>query len=180
VSRDNYFKVVDHESTCPYVAAERQLALALLNDAVRPDGRLRFPTLSDVHRCLINVHGFCMRRRNREGVLPGGWHLFYFRYHVLVRIKTTGTPIRPRPHMTVSLAVGADGKIGFGWDDELQKFSLSADKLPKAFSRAVQWDWRLWRYRDQAAEADEAWAQAVHFDFPEGFQAANAATIHLP
>jgi hypothetical protein len=96
----------------------------------------------------------------------------------LLRVKTTGTEMRPRPHMTLSLAVGPDMNIGLAWEDELGKFNKQGDKMPKVFSKVVHQDPSLWRYLPRAVVADESWAQAGHFDFPADFDVSEAATIH--
>lgn len=180
MSRDTYFRLTEHAAKCPFVAAEQLLVGDFMADFVDSNGCIKDRNLKDFHNRMVNHHQFCLRRRNQLGVRRGGWHLFYIRYHLLVRVKTSGTEVRHRPHMTISLAVGSDGRVSLEWDDELQKFSLGVDRLPKAFSRVVQTDWRSWRFWDRAAEADETWAQAVHFDFVEDCDMSSAATVHLP
>ncbi len=180
MSRDAYFRLAAHAKSCKNVQAERDLAKSFTTNDVGPDGRIKYNDLKSFHKHVLCDLGMCLRKRSTDDVLPGGWHLFYIAYHVLLRVKTTGTKMRPRPHATLSLAVGRDGKTGLGWDDELAKFSIQADQSPKAFSRYVQTDWRMWRYFELAAQADEIWAESVHFDFPADFDVSGAATIHLP
>jgi len=169
-----------HLAACPDSANERDLVRNLLGDLIDDNGLVRFQQLAAFHQTLIGDYNFILRLRTQRGVRPGGWHLFYVRYHLLLRVKTSGTDMRPRPHMTLSLAVGEDLQVGLGWDDELGKFSQAGDQLPKVFSRTVQQDPSLWRYLPRAVAADEVWAQAGHFDFPPNFDTSGAATIHLP
>lgn len=181
MSWKSYERYAKHHEECPYSALEREFARNLITDLIDEDGLVRSHNLRDFHNTLLGRYNFVQRRRTQQGVLPGGWHFFYIRYHLLLRVKTSGTEMRRRAHMTLSLAVGRDMRVGLEWDDELMKFSKSGDLLPKRFAlEVVNNDWSLWRYRERAAIADEIWAQACHFDFPNDFDVSGAATIHLP
>jgi hypothetical protein len=127
-----------------------------------------------LHEHLRYSYAFLLRRNTHEGVLPGGRHLFYVRGNVLLRVKTNGTWIRRRPHMTISEAVGLD------WNDEAAKFNRYGSVVPKLGSSRAGSDWRaLMRIGDYAAieASDQRWADLCHFDFPTGFSAVGAEAL---
>lgn len=174
MQRDIFFRGVAHQATCAYAEREREQANRLMQDIIDQDGRVRFHDLKAFHDCLISDYHFILRRRTQEAVLPGGWHLFYVWQHLLLRVKTSGTEMRPRPHMTLSFAEGLE------WPDELAKHTRDGSHVPKAFSIVVYSDHRLWRYWKRTMQAEQIWADAVHFDFPPDFDVSGARTIHLP
>lgn len=133
-------------------------------------------SLLDVHHRIIGELGFRFVRKTSEGTLPGGFQLFYLKDNVLVRIKTAGTAIRPRPHMTISLVNDA-----LDWDAERAKFSddgnLTAKTLVGAGSgsstpmRLIQCNPPLTR------DVQDTWAGRSHFDFAPGFDDSAAGVL---
>jgi hypothetical protein len=153
---------------------EEEFARRLLHDLLNASGLVRFPSAVDLHAHLLAVYAFALRRNTHEGVVPGGRHLFYVHGNVLLRVKTSGTFMRRRPHMTISEAVGLD------WNDEAAKFSRLGDVVPKLGSSRAGSDWRaLMRIGDYAAieASDQRWADLCHFDFVGNFSDAGAAAL---
>jgi hypothetical protein len=153
---------------------EQDFTRRLLLDLLNADGQVRFTSATALHVHLCRLYGFTLRRNTHEGVQAGGRHLFYVHGNVLLRVKTSGTRIRPRPHMTISEAVGLD------WNQEAAKFSRDGSVMPKLGSSRAGSDWRaLMRIGDyNAIEAsDQRWADLCHFDFVAGFSDAGAAAV---
>ena len=153
---------------------ELDFTRGFLLDLLDANGQVRFASASALHGHLCTAYGFTLARNTHEGVRAGGRHLFYVRGNVLLRVKTSGTWIRPRPHMTISEAVGLD------WNDEAAKFSRDGSVVPKLGSSRAGSDWRaLMRIGDlNAIEAsDQRWADLCHFDFVSGFCDAGAAAL---
>jgi hypothetical protein len=153
---------------------ELDFTRGLLLDLLDASGRVRFTSAAGLHGHLCTAYGFTLSRNSPEGVRAGGRHLFYVRGNVLLRVKTSGTWIRPRPHMTISEAVGLD------WNDEAAKFSRDGSVVPKLGSSRAGSDWRArMRIGDyNAIEAsDQRWADLCHFDFLAGFSDAGAAAL---
>ena len=165
---EEYVRIEDHVRRCAVRDLERQTSDLLRTMLLGPDGRVRVADLGTFHRVLTHRLGFQFVEGNQRFVLPPGWHLFYRFHHLLARVKTTGTVIRPRPHLTLSLAVG------LGWRDELQKIGAGGTSHPKVITRL---DPTLWRWAQRASDWEEAWAADVHFDFPQPFDASAAASI---
>jgi hypothetical protein len=165
---EEYAKIEDHVLSCGSRAAEELAARQMATTLLTSDGHVRLGDLGTFHRILTQRLFFTLVDATQNGVRPGGWHLFYRLGHLVCRVKTTGTNIRPRPHLTLSLA------IGLGWQDELQKFRADGRTLPKTFSRLDPSDWR---WAERASQWEESWAQQTHFDFPQPFDDAAAANI---
>jgi len=163
-------RVLESLTTGGEEAFARQLLLDLLN----ADGRVRFTSATALHNHLCQSHGFTLARNTHEGVQEGGRHLFYVRGNVLLRVKTSGTRIRPRPHMTVSEAVGLD------WNQEAAKFTRDGAVVPKLGSSRAGSDWRalmrIGNY-DAIEASDQRWADLCHFDFVDGFSDQGAAAL---
>jgi len=143
-------------------AAARQVIEGLTGGS----GNVDSTSLEDVHRRLIRDYGFAFTDKNSFGVLPGGYQLFYGKYHVLVRIKTVGTQKRPRPHLTVSLTLG-----GPGWEQERAKYNSRGRPSPALLSKdPIGKMPGLARLNSDLTDAQQdRWANDCHFDFPEGF-----------
>jgi hypothetical protein len=155
----------------PNAAAERQMMQSLLADMLDAAGCVRFKSVVSCHDHLVRRYGFTLVRNVTWGVRPGGRHLFFQQGHVLLRIKTSGTPMRTEPHMTISVTDGLE------WPDEVAKLSRHGDLIPKqgGVNRA---DFRsLMRLGPDAAAifaVDDAWADACHFNFTSGFDGSGA------
>jgi hypothetical protein len=150
----------------------------LLTDLLNKQGMVRFSSIVAFHNHVTQVYQFVLRDRNAKDVRPGGYHLFYVRGPLLMRVKTSGTSMHPAPHMTVSAATG------MGWDDETMKLSRFGDFIPKqgAVPRASRAsDWRplnrLGPDTNQIVASDQDWADACHFDFVDGFDGSGTATL---
>lgn len=158
----------------PNAAAQRQLMQNLLADLLDAQGCVRFKSIVACHDHLVRRHGFKLVRNVTWGVRPGGRHLFYTHGNVLVRIKTSGTPMRPTPHMTISVSDGLE------WPDEVAKLSRHGNLIPKlgGINRA---DFRsLVRLGPDVAQLsaiDDQWADACHFNFTKGFDGSNATGL---
>ena len=153
---------------------EQEFARALLQNLLDASGAVRFASATALDTHLRYSYSFALRRNTHEGVRPGGRHLFYVRGNVLLRVKTSGTWMRPRPHLTISEAVGLD------WTDEAAKFSRDGSVVPKLGSSRAGSDWRaLMRIGDfNAIEAsDQRWADLCHVDFVAGFTDTGAAAL---
>jgi hypothetical protein len=160
----------------PSAAAERDLVRRLLTDILDGDGRVRFKSVTMFHDHLERRYALELIQNATFGVRPGGRHLFYMNGNILLRLKTSGTDRRARPHLTISLATGLN------WPDEVGKFSRTGDLIPKlgGVPRAAS-DFRtLLRLGGdlEAIEAlDDAWANACHFDFVRGFDSTGAVAL---
>ena len=153
---------------------EDAIGQGLLQDLLGPDGKVRFTTTDSFHDYLRTTYGFRLRRNTEDGVVAGGRHLFYVRGNLLLRVKTSGTRIRPRPHMTISAATGLN------WPDEGAKFNQQGDVVPKLGASAAGSNWRALQRigdYDAIAASDQEWADSCHFDFPDGFSDAGAASL---
>ncbi len=140
----SFERYCEHLASCPESTKECELARDLFQVILDANGVVGFQRLGLFHQTLTSVYQFELRVKNQNAVLPGGWHFFYVRYHLLLRVSVRHE-IRQRPHMTLSLGVGADMNPGLGWDDELGKFNQDGDLLPKVFSKAIHNDPSLWR-----------------------------------
>src|SRR4051794_37947460 len=75
---------------------------------------VQVPSIREFHNRLCSSdYGFVLRKNTDEFVLPGGRQLFYVNGPILIRVKTKGTKLHPKHHMTVSLAEGLD------WPEEV-------------------------------------------------------------
>ena len=99
---------------------------ALLRDLLDADGRVRFMSVVSFHDHLCRRYQFVLRKNNTQSVRPGGRHLFYVNGPLLIRVKTSGTNVRPEPHMTVSLAEG------LSWPEEAAKFNRRGQTTPRS------------------------------------------------
>lgn len=146
-----------------------------LLQTVTRDGQVIFSNLLAFDSCL-RMFGFRLEQRDQQGVVPPGWHLFYVRGALLLRVKTSGTFVRRRPHMTLSAA------CGLSWDEEVSKFTTEAI-VPKVgiTGRLIQMnDWRLLsEYYGRTGALDDAWANRCHFDFVQPFNATGAASLEV-
>lgn len=165
---EQYARVEEHVRQCRMRSAEEETSKRFVTMLIGGDNRVRVADLGTFHRTLTQRLSFTVAQADQRFVLPGGWHIFYRFHHLLVRVKTTGTFIRPRPHATMSLAVG------LGWQDELQKYGGSGGGQPRAITRL---DPKLWRWAERASNWEENWAADVHFDFPQPFDASAAPGI---
>lgn len=117
-----------------------------LKDVLDGYRRVRFPLGMFFHEYICRQHGFQLERVE-PGPLPGGLHFFYVvapvartevivhpggveervqpLWIVLLRVKTTGTVERRRPHITVSAATG------LSWDEEHYKYNYLGLLVPK-------------------------------------------------
>lgn len=153
---------------------EQELGQRLLADVLDGNGRVRFMSIVSFHDYICRRYGFALRRNTSEFVRPGGRHLFYVHGNLLLRVKTSGTNIRPQPHMTLSAATG------LGWNDEAAKFNAAGAVVPKLGSSRAGNDWRtLARIGDTATilASDDRWANLCHFDFVRGFTDSGAANL---
>jgi len=153
---------------------EAETGQKMLQDLLGTDGRVRFTATDSFHDYLRTAYGFRLLRNTEDGVLPGGRHLFYVHGNLLLRVKTSGTRIRPRPHMTISAATGLN------WPDEGAKFNERGEVVPKLGASAAGSNWRALRRigdYDAIAASDQEWADSCHFDFPDGFSDAGAASL---
>jgi len=153
---------------------ESELGQGMLQDLLGPDGKVRFTTTDSFHDYMRNTYGFRLLRNTEAGVRPGGRHLFYVHGNLLLRVKTSGTGIRPRPHMTISAATGLN------WPDEGAKFNRGGDVVPKLGASAAGSNWRALQRigdYDAIAASDQEWADSCHFDFADGFSDAGAASL---
>ena len=154
------------------------LGQRFLADILDPTGKVRFASIVAFHNHVTQLYQFLLRDRTTKDVRPGGFHLFYVRGPLLMRVKTSGTFMHPNPHMTVSAAAG------MGWDDETMKLSRYGEFIPKqgAVPRASKAsDWRslnrLGPDTNQIVASDQGWADACHFDFIDGFDGSGAAVL---
>jgi hypothetical protein len=187
------FKMAMQGFDAPTAAVDRAHAKRVLEDILSHATReVRFPDVLSFHKHLRDRFHFDLVRNTGEFVQPGGRHLFYQNFWpvasitgatrgtLLLRVKTSGTRFHPRPHMTLSLAVGLD------FDAELGKFSHEGFLLPKlgpgrgGFS---QLDYRTLGRMGGTVEAamaiDDRWADACHFDFAEPFDGAGAESLRV-
>ncbi|MCY2967808.1 MAG: hypothetical protein NT069_29960 [Planctomycetota bacterium] len=156
----------------------KSVATRLLSKLLDGQGRVKYRSISDIHSQLVNSDQFALVKNSSEFVLPGGRQLFYVRGVLLIRIKTTGTRIRPTPHLTISAASGID------WPEEIMKLNRAGEFIPKlgAIGQAAKEnDWRsLSRISTDTAvlqALDDAWANSCHFDFVTPFDATGANTL---
>jgi hypothetical protein len=156
------------------VGGEHALSQRLLLDLLDGNRNVRFTSVKQLHECLSRDYGFALRRNTTQGVRPGGRHLFYVLGNLLVRVKTSGTAIRPNPHLTLSLASGLD------WNQEDAKVNQAGAVVPKLGASRAGSDWRaLARIGDMAAieASDQRWADTCHFNFAAGFDDTAAAAL---
>lgn len=160
--------------TSPAAAEERRIMQALLLDLLDGNGLVRFTSIAAFHQHLGLRHGFTLVRNTTDGVQPGGRHLFYVHGNILLRVKTSGTRLRPVPHMTISVATGLD------WSDEVAKLSRNGDLMPKLGAvhrsdhRALR---RLGPDYQTLEEIDDRWADACHFNFVSGVDVTGALAL---
>lgn len=160
----------------PSAEQERQRMQHLLVDLLNDEGLVRFQFLLHFHDYVCRKHAFDLMQNTTFGVRPGGRHLFYVNGNILMRVKTTGTKFRETPHMTISVATGC------GWPDEVAKLSRSGALVPKlgAINRADHRALRRLGGETSTLEAlDDDWADACHFNFVPGFNAAHAESLAL-
>ncbi len=153
---------------------EGDLGKAMVQDLLDSRGHVRFQSIMLFHDQICQAYGFVLRRNTSEFVRPGGRHLFYVRGNLLLRVKTSGTNVRPSPHMTISAAVGLD------WNDEAAKVNRAGETVPKLGASRAGSNWRaLQRIGSTQAvlESDDAWADSCHFDFVNGFDDSGAANL---
>lgn len=153
---------------------EQALSQRLLLDLLDANRCVRITSVRELHEHLRRDYGFALRRNTDQGVLPGGRHLFYVNGNLLVRVKTSGTGIRPTPHLTLSVASGLD------WNQEDAKVNLAGAVVPKLGASRAGSDWRaLARIGDMAAieASDQRWADTCHFNFAPGFDDTGAAAL---
>ena len=152
--------------------ARQDVARKLLNDVVNARGLVRFLEICAFHEIITSKrHGFVLRENATEYVLPGGRQLFYVNAPVLVRVKTTGTERRPRPHMTVSLSENRR------WEGEAAKFNRQGVLVPRVgpvSTASAQGQWRALLRVDDPFASDDRWANDCHFDFVPGFDGSAA------
>jgi hypothetical protein len=164
------------EQAMKYRDIVRTLLLGLLDS----EGRVRGAKIRDFHDHICSsLLGFVLRDRITAGVLKGGYQLFYVNGPILVRVKTTGTEFRPRPHMTVSLA------DGLAWPNEVAKFNRDGVLVPRLSPVKRAYDADLMRSLERLeketgkhiADLDNFWANNCHFDFVPGFDVSEAADL---
>lgn len=158
--------------------ADRAIAQSLLQDMLDAEGNIRYRSVAEVNAALVGARQFAFHGKTDKFVLPGSWHVFYMRGCILVRVKTGGTFMRPRPHATISAAVG------LGWDDEVMKMTRNGEFVPKTGGMpqaSRNGDFRaLQRLGDTTAEifaSDDRWANSCHFDFAPGFDGSGASEL---
>lgn len=157
---------------------DRGIAQTLLQDLLDKSGLVRFRSVIDLDFQLQHFHRFSLIEKNQKFVLPGSWHLFYKQGCLLVRVKTGGTQMRPKPHMTISAVTG------LSWNEEVMKMNRSGDFVPKAGGipqlsregnfRSLQ---RVGDSTQQILDSDDRWANSCHFDFASGFDASGSANL---
>ncbi len=171
-------------------SSDRTSARLLLADILSSTTReVGFPDIISFHHHIHNSHHFDLVRNSSEFVRPGGRHLFYKNFPtdpaggsrrgtLLLRVKTSGTRFHPRPHLTLSLAVGLD------FDSELGKFNARGQVVPKlgpGRQNFSQLDFRTMQRMGGTIEAvmniDDRWADSCHFDFAEPFDGAGAEAL---
>jgi hypothetical protein len=151
----------------------------------------RFNVLQALNEVLAKDLGFRVVL-NQEFGPPGGRQVFYQRGRVVVRVKTRGDKAGPRANKA-HLSVGiTDGK-GLDWTNDLAKFNAEGKIAAKAFTSAekfkpIDFQGNPQRFimiqggaNGTTPEEDEklfdAWANRVHFNFPEPFNDAGAADL---
>ena len=112
---------------------------ALLRDLLDADGRVHFMSVVSFHDHLCRRYQFVLRKNNTQFVRPGGRHLFYVNGPLLIRVKTSGTNVRPEPHMTVSLAEG------LSWPEEAAKFNRRGQTTPRVGAVSTASEAGMWR-----------------------------------
>lgn len=135
--------------------------------------RVRFESLRDLDAYTRGEHGFLLVCPPEQLIRdrPSSWQVFYQHNTIQVRVKTDGTKRRPAPHMVVTMAVGKS------FPDEVGKFNRSGDLLPKLgpVPRIAGDDFRTIASIGPTVESvegvDDTWANAVHFDLPQPFDA---------
>ncbi len=146
-----------------------RFAHRFLKDVLTYDNRVRFRCDQFFYDYIRTQYFFHLERIEYKHVLPGGEHRFYVvapvvftqvtvhaagldervltLWKVLLRVKTTGTRVRPRPHMTLSAATG------LAWEEEHYKYNYVGLPVPKNLP-------------DSDPNKDY-WANTCHFDFSE-------------
>lgn len=144
----------------------------LLRDLLDADGRVRFMSVVSFHDHLCRRYQFVLRKNNTQSVRPGGRHLFYVNGPLLIRVKTSGTNVRPEPHMTVSLAEG------LSWPEEAAKFNRRGQTTPRVGAVSTASEAGMWRalqrLGDTAQASDDRWANSCHFNFVNRFDDSGA------
>ena len=171
------FQVIEGggQSTGPTLERSKEVAQSVLGRLVDRSGIVQSRSIMHVHEVLTRELGLPLVDKNTFGVLPGGFQLFYALDGVLVRVKTTGTERRRKPHMTISLS-----ERGSGWDDESAKFNLHGGLTPKLLAEGPG-PGRVSRMSvfqtGLTGAQQDTWANRCHFDFPDGFSDAGAAGL---
>ena len=173
----------------PDAERQRQVVARYLAGLLRADNRVKFPALAAFHEYTTRLHPFLRVDNQPEPTRSSSRQIFYQHGNIQVRVKTDGTKFRPKPHLVVTLAVGK------GWDDEIGKFNREGRLIPKlgflgfnmetGKSRpgglAASNDWRnlarLGPALPDIVAREDMWANACHFDFPDGFDATGAEKL---
>jgi hypothetical protein len=169
----------------------RQAGPALMATLVDRTSQLaRFTVLETLKEVLEDL-GFRVVL-NQEFGPPGGRQIFFQRGLVVVRVKTRGDKAGPRANKGHLSAGITDGK-GLDWTNDLAKYNAEGKFAAKAFTSAekfkpIDFQGNPQRFvmiqggaNNTTPEEDEklfdAWANRVHFNFPEPFNDAGAADL---
>ena len=118
----------------------------------------------------------------REGELRGGRQIFYLRGNLLVRVKTRGTRMRPRAHVTISMVDrrGGGDPDWHTWDRERVKFTANGNPAWKNISDGSSPNPYSFPTRiidGLTSGQQDNWADDCHFDLPANFDATGEMTL---